>query len=125
MVLYSLIAAACSVALVDAKVVRSPTPPMGWNSYNKYNCFPSEEIIKKNAQGLVDLGLADLGYHTVTTDCGWPAKQRDSEGRLQWNQTLFPSGVKHLSDFIHGLDLQFGLYSGQALVFDYLGDSMI
>ncbi|KAI0004677.1 carbohydrate-binding module family 35 protein [Xylariaceae sp. FL0662B] len=97
---------------VEATLYKSKTPPMGWNSYNYYSCNPSEEIMKTNAQGLVDLGLADLGYTYVTTDCGWMARDRDSEGRLQWNTTLFPSGGEPLGDYIHGLGLKFGLYSG-------------
>ncbi|KAI0125582.1 glycoside hydrolase superfamily [Xylariales sp. AK1849] len=98
--------------LSDATTVRTTTPPMGWNSYNYYGCAPTEEIITTNAQGLVDLGLAALGYIYVTTDCGWLSRDRDEEGRLQWNETLFPSGGKALGDFVHGLGLQFGLYSG-------------
>jgi alpha-galactosidase len=85
---------------------------MGWNSYNRYNCYPSETIIRENAQGLVDLGFSDLGYNIVTVDCGWPAKDRDSEGRLQWDADLFPSGPVALGEYIHELGLQFGLYSG-------------
>ncbi|KAI1144403.1 carbohydrate-binding module family 35 protein [Hypoxylon sp. FL0543] len=99
-------------ALAEAVLYKSKTPPMGWNSYNYYNCYPTEDIMKTNAQGLVDLGLADLGYVYVTTDCGWMARDRDSEGRLQWNATLFPSGGQALGDYIHGLGLKFGLYSG-------------
>jgi hypothetical protein len=94
------------------KTVRSPTPPMGWNSYNSYSCSPSESKIKTSAQGLIDLGLLPLGYNFATVDCGWPARNRDAKGRLQWNQTLFPSGPKALGDFLHGLGLGFGLYSG-------------
>ncbi|KAI1413549.1 carbohydrate-binding module family 35 protein [Hypoxylon sp. FL1857] len=82
-------------AVVEAALYKSITPPMGWNSYNYYNCYPNEDIMKTNAQGLVDLGLADLGY-----------------GRLQWNTTLFPSGGQALGDYIHSLGLKFGLYSG-------------
>ncbi|OTB03657.1 carbohydrate-binding module family 35 protein [Hypoxylon sp. CI-4A] len=99
-------------SVVEAALYKSKTPPMGWNSYNYYNCYPSEDIIKANAQGLVDQGFADLGYTYVTTDCGWTARERDSEGRLQWNATLFPSGPNALSDYIHGLGLKVGLYSG-------------
>ncbi|SPJ76035.1 related to alpha-galactosidase precursor [Fusarium torulosum] len=101
-----------SLSGASGKTVKSPTPPMGWNSYNHYNCRPSEEIIKINAQGLVDLGFLDLGYSIVTVDCGWPSRDRDSKGRLQWNETLFPSGPKALGDYIHDLGLEFGLYSG-------------
>ena len=101
-----------SIGGTSGKTVKSPTPPMGWNSYNHYNCFPNEEIIKINAKGLVDLGFLDLGYSIVTVDCGWPSRDRDSEGRLQWNETLFPSGPKALGEYIHDLGLEFGLYSG-------------
>ncbi|KAF1850408.1 carbohydrate-binding module family 35 protein [Cucurbitaria berberidis CBS 394.84] len=95
-----------------ARTVRSPTPPMGWNSYNTWNCSPSEEKIKQSAQGLIKLGLDKVGYKFVTVDCGWPSRDRDADGKLQWNATLFPSGGKALGDFIHGLGLDFGLYSG-------------
>ncbi|KPM44124.1 putative alpha-galactosidase D [Neonectria ditissima] len=108
----SWVVVALNTLAVGATTVRSPTPPMGWNSYNSYSCSPSEEIIKKNAQGLVDTGLADLGYLSVTVDCGWPAKDRSSEGELQWNEELFPSGGKALGEYIHDLGLKFGLYSG-------------
>ncbi|EUC45953.1 carbohydrate-binding module family 35 protein [Bipolaris oryzae ATCC 44560] len=95
-----------------AKLVRSPTPPMGWNSYNTWNCLPDEEKIHESARGLVDLGFQSVGYNFVTVDCGWNSKDRDSNGRLQWNTTLFPSGGKALGDFLHDLGLDFGLYSG-------------
>ncbi|KAL8306437.1 hypothetical protein RB597_003043 [Gaeumannomyces tritici] len=100
------LAAALAVAVADA------TPPMGWNSYNTFGCSPSEEHIKTSARGLVDLGFRDLGYKTVTVDCGWNGRDRDAQGRLQWNETRFPSGGRALGDFVHGLGLRFGLYSG-------------
>ncbi|KAL6710295.1 hypothetical protein ACN47E_009241 [Coniothyrium glycines] len=95
-----------------AKTVRSPTPPMGWNSYNTWSCSPSEDKIKQSAEGLIELGLDEAGYNFVTIDCGWPSRDRDAEGRLQWNATLFPSGGKALGEYLHGLGLDFGLYSG-------------
>ncbi|KAI1339113.1 glycoside hydrolase superfamily [Xylariaceae sp. FL0016] len=100
------------VASVEATLYKTNTPPMGWNSYNYYSCNPDEDIIKSNAQGLVDLGLADLGYKYVTIDCGWMTAERDSDGRLQWNTTIFPSGGSALGEYLHDLDLKFGLYSG-------------
>ncbi|KXJ86884.1 alpha-galactosidase [Microdochium bolleyi] len=90
---------------------------MGWNSYNAYSCSPSESIIRLNAQGLLDLGLSDLGYDIVTVDCGWPRSEaqggRDPQtGRLVWNETLFPSGPAELGAWLHGKGLKFGVYSG-------------
>jgi hypothetical protein len=111
-VLASLILLAAAVTPASARLAKSPTPPMGWNSYNRYGCSPNESIIELNAQGLIDLGFADLGYDIVTVDCGWPSNVRTADGKLQWNETLFPAGPEALGDFIHGLGLKFGLYSG-------------
>ncbi|KFY16084.1 hypothetical protein V492_01576 [Pseudogymnoascus sp. VKM F-4246] len=99
--------------LAASTTVRSSTPPLGWNSYNAYNCNPTEDVMKQNAQGLVSSGLSKLGYTYVTTDCGWASSSRDQQGRLQWDTSKFPSGGgTELGDFMHGLGLKFGVYSG-------------
>jgi alpha-galactosidase len=87
------------------------TPPMGWNSYNHYNCAPNQSIIHSNAEALVTLGLADLGYTYVTTDCGWTIPHRTADNKLTWNETLFPAGFPALGQYIHDLGLSFGVYS--------------
>lgn len=87
------------------------TPPMGWNSYNHYNCAPNQSIIHSNAEALVTLGLADLGYTFVTTDCGWTIPHRTADNKLTWNETLFPAGFPALGQYIHDLGLGFGVYS--------------
>ncbi|KAJ5198573.1 uncharacterized protein N7498_007690 [Penicillium cinerascens] len=83
---------------------------MGWNTYNYYSCSPNESIVHSNAKALVDLGLADLGYRYVTTDCGWTVADRLPDGSLTWNETLFPSGFPALGEYIHDLGLLFGVY---------------
>ncbi|OBT94596.2 hypothetical protein VE01_07887 [Pseudogymnoascus verrucosus] len=98
--------------LAVSTTVRTSTPPMGWNSYNAYNCNPTEDIMKTNAQALVSSGLSKFGYTYVTTDCGWASSTRNQQGRLQWDTSKFPSGGKELGDFLHGLGLKFGVYSG-------------
>ncbi|CAD0081630.1 unnamed protein product [Aureobasidium vineae] len=87
------------------------TPPMGWNSYNHYNCAPNQSIIHSNAEALVSLGLADLGYTYVTTDCGWTIPHRTADNKLTWNGSLFPAGFPALGQYIHDLGLGFGVYS--------------
>lgn len=63
-----------------------------------------------NAKALVDLGLADLGYRYVTTDCGWTVPDRLGNGSLTWNETMFPSGFPALGQYLHDLGLLFGVY---------------
>jgi alpha-galactosidase len=103
---------AAFASAATAATVRTSAPQMGWNSYNYYSCSPTEKIMKENAQGLVDSGLAALGYKYVTTDCGWMSKNRDGNGRLQWDPNRFPAGGKALGEFFHSLGLKFGVYSG-------------
>jgi alpha-galactosidase len=86
-----------------------------WNSYNHYGCHPDEAHIKSNAQALVDLGLSQLGYKYVTVDCGWTVPDRLSNGTLTWNTTLFPNGFIELGQFIHSLNLLFGVYGDSGI----------
>ena len=38
------------------------TPPMGWNSWNKFGCDVSEILIKEIADAMVSTGMKDAGY---------------------------------------------------------------
>lgn len=51
---------------------------MGWNTWNKYACDISEDIIKSNADQIVKLGLDKLGYVYVNVDDCWMLKDRDA-----------------------------------------------
>ncbi|PYH99803.1 putative alpha-galactosidase D [Aspergillus ellipticus CBS 707.79] len=92
------------------------TPQMGWNTYNHYSCSPNETIVHSNAQALVDLGLSSLGYRYVTTDCGWTVADRLADGSLTWNETLFPQGFPALGEYLHSLDLLFGVYQDSGIL---------
>ncbi|OKL59268.1 hypothetical protein UA08_05886 [Talaromyces atroroseus] len=73
-------------------------------------------IVQSNAQALVNLGLASLGYRYVTTDCGWTVADRLPDGSLIWNSTLFPQGFLALGQFLHGLGLLFGVYQDAGIL---------
>ncbi|MEP6502686.1 MAG: NPCBM/NEW2 domain-containing protein [Betaproteobacteria bacterium] len=97
---------------------RALTPPMGWNSYNAYGVEIDEAKMLSAAQGLVDSGLAKLGYVYVNIDDGWWLKRRASDGRMQIRTQLFPSAkvsgdssFKPLTDRIHAMGLKVGIYS--------------
>lgn len=86
------------------------TPPMGWNSWNKFGCNINEEIIKKMADAMVSSGMKDAGYQYIIIDDCWQG-QRDSFGFIQPDPERFPSGMKALADYIHSKGLKFGIYS--------------
>ncbi|KAF1985014.1 glycoside hydrolase family 27 protein [Aulographum hederae CBS 113979] len=87
------------------------TPQMGWDTFNAYALDYDEDILMKNAQRLVDLGLRDLGYNVVILDDAMTEKTRSHDGKLIANATRFPSGLKSISKRFHNMGLQFGVYS--------------
>jgi alpha-galactosidase len=86
------------------------TPPMGWNSWNRFGCNVSEQLIRETADAFVSTGMRDAGYRFVVIDDCWQVS-RDDRGRIVPDRQRFPSGMKALADYVHGLGLKFGLYS--------------
>jgi alpha-galactosidase len=86
------------------------TPPMGWNSWNKFACNVSEDLIKQAADALVSSGMRDAGYQYVVIDDCWQV-DRDAQGNIVPDAKRFPSGMKSLGDYIHAKGLKFGIYS--------------
>ncbi|EYU28210.1 hypothetical protein MIMGU_mgv1a025145mg [Erythranthe guttata] len=87
------------------------TPPMGWSSWNYFNCKIDESTIKQTADALVSTGLAKLGYKYVNIDDCWAESSRDDKGALVPKRTTFPSGIKVLADYVHSKGLKLGIYS--------------
>lgn len=85
-------------------------PAMGWNSWNPFGSGNTEELTKAQADKLVELGLDQLGYKYVVLDDGCYKSER-VDGKLQNEEVKFPSGIKSLSDYIHGKGLKFGMYN--------------
>ena len=86
------------------------TPPMGWNSWNKFGCNVSEQLIKEMADAIVSSGMKDAGYQYVVIDDCWQVS-RDAQGRIVPDATRFPNGMKALADYVHAKGLKFGVYS--------------
>jgi alpha-galactosidase len=85
-------------------------PPMGWNSWNKFGCNVSEELIRGVADSIAGNGMRDAGYQYVVIDDCWQVG-RDAEGNIRPDPQRFPSGMKALADYVHSKGLKFGLYS--------------
>jgi alpha-galactosidase len=86
------------------------TPPMGWNSWNKFGCDVNEEMIRGAADAMVSSGMQAAGYRYIVIDDCWHG-QRDEHGFIQPDPVHFPSGLKALADYIHSKGLKFGIYS--------------
>ncbi len=105
----------------------SPTPPMGWNSWDYFGTTVTEEDIKAQADAMAE-HLLPAGYDILTVDIQWyePNAQghsydpnailsMDAFGRLQPAVNRFPSsaggkGFKPLADYVHSKGLRFGIH---------------
>ena len=86
------------------------TPPMGWNSWNKFSCNVSEDLVRSIADAIVSSGMRDAGYQYVVIDDCWQVS-RDKDGNIIADPQRFPHGMKALGDYIHSKGLRFGIYS--------------
>ncbi len=113
------------VTLPAPSAVRSngqaKTPPMGWNSWNKFRNQVSDKMVREIADAMVRTGMRDAGYIYVNIDDTWEAAHRDAEGNIQTNNK-FPD-MKALADYVHSKGLKLGIYSspGPRTCAGYLG----
>ncbi len=86
------------------------SPPMGWNSWNKFGCNINEKIIMEMADAMVRSGMSKAGYKYIVIDDCWQGG-RKKDGEIYANKKRFPHGIKYLADYIHSKGLKFGIYS--------------
>ncbi len=92
--------------LPDNGLVR--TPPMGWNSWNKFAGKVDDAAVRSMADAMVSTGMSKLGYVYINIDDTWQGK-RDAEGNIVPNRK-FPD-MKALADYVHSKGLKIGIYS--------------
>jgi alpha-galactosidase len=88
----------------------APTPPMGWNSWNRFACDLDADLIAQTAEAMVSSGMRDAGYTYVNLDDCWQQVDRDEAGHVV-PAPNFPEGIAPVADAIHALDLKLGIYS--------------
>src|SRR5437870_9442948 len=95
-----------------AKPANSPspklaqTPPMGWNSWNKFACNVSEQLIRETADAMVSAGMQSAGYQYVNiremlTNAEVLAVNQDAkgvQGHRVWDEGPLEIWVKPLAD---------------------------
>src|SRR5580704_4325922 len=92
------------------------TPPMGWNSWNKYACEGiNEKVVRETADAMASNGMKDAGYVYVVIDDCWQTG-RDAQGNIIADVERFPSGIKALADYVHGKGLKLGIYTDAGML---------
>jgi alpha-galactosidase len=84
------------------------TPPMGWNSWNKFAGRVDDKSVREMADAIVSSGMRDAGYVYVNIDDTWEGS-RDKDGNITTNEK-FPN-MKALADYVHSKGLKIGIYS--------------
>jgi len=113
LVVLMLLVLASSVSLIGQEKVSAKlalTPPMGWNSWNKFACNVSDDMIRQMADAMVKSGMKDAGYQYIVIDDCWQVS-RDAAGNIVADPQRFPAGIEALADYVHSLGLKFGIYS--------------
>lgn len=84
------------------------TPPMGWNSWNKFATRIDDATVRGIADAIARNGLRAAGYIYVNIDDTWQG-ERDGKGNIQPNRK-FPD-MKALAGYVHSKGLKLGIYS--------------
>jgi alpha-galactosidase len=84
------------------------TPPMGWNSWNKFAGKVTDEAVRGMADAMVSSGMKKAGYTYINIDDTWEGG-RDAKGNITSNRK-FPD-MKALADYVHSKGLKIGIYS--------------
>ncbi|MDP2483650.1 MAG: glycoside hydrolase family 27 protein [Candidatus Palauibacterales bacterium] len=91
-------------------VTLAATPPMGFNTWNRFACDVSEELVRGIADAMVASGMRDAGYEYVVIDDCWQV-ERGTDDLIMPDPERFPSGMKALADYVHDRGLKFGVYT--------------
>jgi alpha-galactosidase len=84
------------------------TPPMGWNSWNKFAKKIDDATIRAQADAMVASGMKAAGYEYLNIDEGWEGT-RDAQGNLHPNKGFLD--MKALAAYVHSKGLKIGIYS--------------
>jgi alpha-galactosidase len=84
------------------------TPPMGWNSWNKFASRVDDASVRGIADAMASSGMKEAGYTYINIDDTWEGG-RDAQGNIQTNKKL--PDMKALADYVHSKGLKLGIYS--------------
>jgi hypothetical protein len=89
----------------------SPTPPMGWSTWNAYGHNIDPSVIKAATDAIVKSGMKKAGYQYVNIDDGWWTGSRDANGNITIDTSKWPGGMQAITSYIHSKGLKAGIYT--------------
>ena len=94
----------------------SPTPMMGWQTWNVLKGEISYDILSAQLAGMRDKGLISAGYSYFGIDDCWQVQNENDNGHQIPDEKKFPSengvnGMKRMADLIHSYGLKAGIYT--------------
>src|SRR5438876_1210554 len=84
------------------------TPPMGWNSWNKFAGRVDDATVRSIADAMAGNRMKEAGYLYINIDDTWEGG-RDAQGNILTNKKF--SDMKALADYVHKKGLKLGIYS--------------
>lgn len=94
----------------------SPTPMMGWQTWNVLKDQIGYGILEKQLEGMKAKGLIDAGYRYFGVDDCWQLRNDNDNGHQIPDPAKFPAengvnGMARMADLIHQYGLKAGIYS--------------
>ncbi len=108
--LLSLFVSLSQFSFAASNSILASTPPMGWNSWNKFECNINENLIRETADAMVSSGMKAAGYEYVNIDDCWQIS-RTADGTIVADPERFPSGIEALAEYVHSKGLKLGIYT--------------
>lgn len=104
------------ISLTVSDNLVSPTPMMGWQSWNVLEENISHDAICAQADAMVDKGFLNAGYNYLGIDDCWQKSNdastgRNADGSPKHDESKFPDGMDAVARYIHSKGLKAGIYS--------------
>jgi alpha-galactosidase len=111
----ALVSATIIAAALASVPAATAAPYMGVDTWYAFGPTLNEQKVVSLVDATVDLGLARAGYRIVWLDASWWLGQRNPDGSIEPDSTLWPHGVAWLASYIHSKGLLAGIYEESGL----------
>lgn len=101
-----------TVKLIVSSMLQSPTPMMGWLTWNWFARAISHDKVVAVVQGMQNKGLIDAGYNTIVLDDAWAEPTQD-KSKLNYDAAKFPKGISGFKEACLAINpkIKVGIYS--------------